>query len=102
MQVEGKEIMKKLLMAFTTLLITLQSVSAMTVDEFIDKHIAPVTDRIADVIFYSVPVAGGKIPLIIFWILFAGIFFTIYYKGISIWGLKHAIDNLLKKSEKSR
>ena len=101
MQVEGKEIMKKLLMAFTTLLITLQSVSAMTVDEFIDKHIAPVTDRIADVIFYSVPVAGGKIPLIIFWILFAGIFFTIYYKGISIWGLKHAIDNLLKKSEKS-
>ncbi|MCQ2743207.1 MAG: alanine:cation symporter family protein [bacterium] len=94
--------MKRFLMTLMMMLTSLQSVQAMNIDAFIDKHIAPVTDRIADVIFFSIPVAGGKVPLIIFWILFAGIFFTIYFKGIAIWGFKHAIDNIIKKPEKGQ
>ncbi|MCQ2754108.1 MAG: alanine:cation symporter family protein [bacterium] len=93
--------MKKFMMLLMTIFVTMQSVFAMSVDEFIDTKIAPVADKIADVIFFSIPVAGGKVPVIIFWILFAGIFFTIFFKGISIWGLKHAVDNLIKKPEKS-
>ena len=34
-----------------TMLMGLQSVQAMNVDEFIDKHIAPFTDAIANFVF---------------------------------------------------
>lgn len=95
-----KEKMKKLWMLLLTLAINLQSAQAMNIDAFIDKHIAPVSDAIAKVIFTSVPLPGGKIPAIILWILIAGIFFTIYFKGIAVWGFKHAIDNIIKKPEK--
>ena len=89
--------MKRLWMLLMTLFMSLQSAYAMNVDAFIDKHIAPVSDKIADIIFFPVSVCGSKVPLIIFWILIAGIFFTIYFKGIAVWGFKHAIDNVTAK-----
>ena len=63
------------------LLGTMQSANAMSVDAFMDKHIAPISDAVAKVIFYPVNICGNKIPLIILWILFAGIFFTFFFRG---------------------
>ena len=83
------------------MLMSLQTAQAMNIDAFIDKHIAPVSDAIAKVIFFSVPLPGGKIPAIILWVLIAGIFFTIYFKGIAVWGFKHAINNVTAKPEGS-
>ena len=92
--------MKKFWLILLFMLTTLQSVQAMNIDEFIDKHIAPVSDAIANVIFFPVTICGSKVPMIILWVLFAGIFFTIYFKGIAFWGFKHAIQNVTKKPEK--
>ena len=78
---------------------TLQSVLAFNVDEFIDKNIAPCTDAIANVVFSSISIGGSDVPLIILWILIAGFFFTIYFKGIAFWGFKHAVDQIIKKPE---
>ena len=89
--------MRKLWMLMLTMLMSLQTAQAMNVDAFIDKHIAPVSDAIARVIFFNVPLPGGKIPAIILWVLIAGIFFTIYFKGIAVWGFKHAINNVAAK-----
>ena len=91
--------MKKLWILLVTMLMSLQTAQAMNIDAFIDKHIAPVSDAIAKMIFFSVPLPGGKIPAIILWVLIAGIFFTIYFKGIAVWGFKHAIDNVTAKPE---
>ena len=88
--------MGRFLLLIFTLLTSLNSVNAMTVDEFIGKHIAPVSDSLANVIFFPITICGSKVPLIILWILFAGIFFTVYFKGIAVWGFKHAIDNVAK------
>jgi AGCS family alanine or glycine:cation symporter len=99
MMSKGKETMKKILMMLFTMFTCLQSVHAMNVDEFIDKHIAPCTDAIANIVFSSISICGTKVPLIILWILFAGFFFTIYFKGIALWGFKHAIDQIIKKPE---
>ena len=96
---KGKETMKKILMMLFTMFTCLQSVHAMNIDEFIDKHIAPCTDAIANIVFSSISICGTKVPLIILWILFAGFFFTIYFKGIALWGFKHAIDQIIKKPE---
>ncbi len=93
-------IMRKFLLALFTLMFNMQYACAANVDAFIDKHIAPVSDAVADIIFYPINVFGNNVPLIIFWILFAGIFFTFYLKGIAVWGFKHAIDNLTRKSDK--
>lgn len=88
--------MKKFMTFLMTLLLSIQSANAMNVDDFINQNIAPFTDKIAKIIFFPVPVAGNNVPLIIFWVLFAGIFFTLYLKGISVWGFKHAIDTVTK------
>ena len=91
--------MKKLLLMLVTMLVGLQSAQAITVDEFIDNNIAPLTDAIASFIFSSVTICGSKVPVIILWILAAGFFFTIYFKGIAVWGFKHAVDHIVKKPE---
>ena len=93
--------MKKfLMMLFTTMLMTLQSAQAMNVDEFMDKHVAPISDAVAKLIFFPINIFGSEVPLIIFWVLIAGFFFTFYFKGISVWGFKHAIDVVAKPTEK--
>ena len=92
--------MTRFLMTIFALFMGIQSVFA-SVDEFIDKNIAPISDAVADVIFFPVSIAGGQVPAIILWVLAAGFFFTIYFKGIAIWGFKHAIDNVTAKPEKT-
>lgn len=92
--------MTKFLLMLFTMLMTLESAQAMNVDAFMDKHIAPVSDAVAKIIFFPITIFGSQVPLIIFWVLIAGIFFTIYFKGISVWGFKHAIDIITKPAEK--
>ena len=92
--------MKKLLFILSVLLLNVQQVFAMNVDKFMDEKLAPISDAIADLIFFPIPICGSKVPAIIFWILIAGIFFTIYFKGVAIWGLKSAIDIVMKPAEK--
>lgn len=81
----------------------MQKANAMSVDTFMDKHVAPILDFIASIIFYPIKYNHGathiEVPLIIFWILLAGVFFTFYFKGIAVWGFKHAID-LISKPKK--
>ena len=47
---------------------------------------------VTSVIFFSVPVAGTKVPLIVVWLIAAATFFTIYLGFQNIRGFKHAID----------
>ncbi len=91
--------MRKFLLLMFTLLLNLQSAFAFNVDQFIDQKVAPITNFIASLVFYPVKICGYDVPLIIFWILFAGIFFTFYFRGISIIGLKHSIDVLRQPAE---
>ena len=70
--------MKRLFWLLTGIIMSVQNAFAFNVDAFMDKTVAPISDAIAKVIFTSVPLPGGEIPAIILWILFAGIFFTIY------------------------
>lgn len=93
--------MRKILLVFLTMLFSTVSANAISVDAFMDKHIAPISDAIASFIFFPITIFSAKVPIIIFWILFAGIFFTIYFKGIAIWGFKHAIDIITKPKKDS-
>ncbi len=89
--------MKKLALMLSVLLLNTQQVFAMNIDKFMDETLAPITDKIANFIFIPINFFGSDVPLIIFWVLIAGIFFTVYLNGLPIWGFKHALDLLTKK-----
>jgi AGCS family alanine or glycine:cation symporter len=62
------------------------------IDATINAIVAPVSNFVAGIIFYSVPVAGTAVPLIVVWLVVAAAFFTIYFKFISLRAFKHAIE----------
>lgn len=65
---------------------------AETIDARVDAVMSPVSDFIAGIIFYSVPVAGASLPLIVVWLITAAIVFTLYFGFVNVRGFKHGID----------
>jgi AGCS family alanine or glycine:cation symporter len=64
-----------------------------TVDERINEAIAPATQAISDIIFFSFPVTEEiSIPFILVWLMIGAVFFTFYLRFVNITGFKHAID----------
>jgi AGCS family alanine or glycine:cation symporter len=63
-----------------------------TLDQRINGVVAPVSDAVAAFIFYSVPVAGANVRLIVVWLILAAVIFTLYLKFINFWGFRHALE----------
>ena len=94
--------MKRFLYVFLTLLaMTSSKAYAFNIDAFMDEKIAPVSDKIANWVFFPINIFGSDVPIIVLWILFAGIFFTFYLRGIAVWGFGHAL-HVLSKPQKSK
>lgn len=94
--------MKKIirLLSFISLFIlNCQSAFAFNLDAQIEKYVTPVSDKIYHYMFLNVTLFGAQIPMIILWILAAGLFFTFYYRWIGIWGLKHSVEILSKPKD---
>ncbi len=94
--------MKKLFLALCTLctyMLTMQQSFAFNIDATIEKYVAPVSNKVSSVMFFPVTIAGVDIPIIILWILTAGLFFTFYFRWIGIWGLRHSFEVLSKPKE---
>ena len=51
----------------------------------------PLADLVSGFIFYSVPVFGTDLPLIVLWLIGGGLFFTIYLRFINLRGFAHAV-----------
>ena len=68
------------------------SANAQTIDDAINNTVQPVTDLLRAFIFYSVPVAGADVPLIVCWLILAAVLFTLYFGFINIRGFGHAVD----------
>ncbi|MFV0433306.1 MAG: hypothetical protein ACK5LO_04920 [Leucobacter sp.] len=47
----------------------------MNIDEIINSALQPVSDFISSIIFFSVPMFGTEVPLIVLWLVVAGVFF---------------------------
>lgn len=83
-----KKVLIFILLAFTPLLTFAQD----SIDQTINSYFEPITNTVSDIIFYSIIIAGTKIPLIVVWLIFAAVFFTFYFRFINITLLKHALD----------
>jgi alanine or glycine:cation symporter, AGCS family len=63
----------------------------MNIDQTIDQAVRPLADAVSGFIFYSVPLFGTQIPLIVVWLVAAGVFFTVYLRLINVRGFVHAL-----------
>lgn len=82
---------KKIGLLFLLTVLSANAANAMTVNDFVENYVGKITDAIAAFIFTPISIFGAQVPIIILWILFAGIFFTFYLRGIPIWGFKHSL-----------
>jgi alanine or glycine:cation symporter, AGCS family len=62
----------------------------MTIDERINAWLAPIADWFAKVIFFSVPVAGAQLPLIMAWLIMGGIVCTLAFRFVNLRGFRHS------------
>nr|MCH9638472.1 alanine:cation symporter family protein [Betaproteobacteria bacterium] len=69
----------------------------MEIDRIIDTAFEPISNAVASVIFYSVPLLGLEFKLVLIWLVLAALFFTVYLGFINIRCFKHAIDVLRGK-----
>ena len=72
----------------------------MNIDEAIEAFIGPIADFLSSIIFFSVPVNGTQFPLIVGWLVIAGVFFTVYMRFMSFRGMKHAFDLVAGKYDR--
>lgn len=68
-----------------------------TLDQRIDAKVRPVADAISGAIFHSVRVGGTDdapvtFPLIVGWLILAGLIFTFYFRFINIRGFRHGLQ----------
>lgn len=68
-----------------------QTVLAAGVDQFMNETFKPFAQWLSDLVFYSVPVNGTPLPIIVLLLVLCGLFFTFYLKFINVRGFKHAI-----------
>jgi AGCS family alanine or glycine:cation symporter len=61
------------------------------IDATLDRYFGPVAEWFASVIFYTVPMASADVPLIVSWLVIAGLFFTFWLKFLNVRGMKHAL-----------
>ena len=92
-RVQSKNYTAPCAILFLTSLFTQGVYAAGTsVDEFINTAVQPITNVISSIVFYSVPVLGADVPLVVVWLVFAAIYFTLYFKFLNVRGFSHAIQ----------
>ncbi len=63
----------------------------MEIDRLIDQTMRPVADFLSGIIFFTVPVLGAEVPLIVVWLVGGGLFFTFYFRFINIRGFPRSL-----------
>lgn len=63
----------------------------MSIDAQIDAFFAPISDAVFNVIFYSVPLFGQDVKLLLVWLASAAIFFTFYLGFVNFRYFFHGI-----------
>lgn len=72
-----------------------------SIDAEIDALMLPVADAASNFIFFSVPMFGTDVPLIVLWLIAGGVFFTLYLNFINFRGFKHGFDIIRGKFAQS-
>ncbi|WP_261663054.1 alanine/glycine:cation symporter family protein [Deinococcus sp. Marseille-Q6407] len=64
---------------------------ALSLDERINQAVRPIGEWVSSVIFYSVPVGGTELPLIVAWLVLASLVCTVALGFVNLRGFGHAL-----------
>jgi AGCS family alanine or glycine:cation symporter len=64
------------------------------IDDAIDAAVRPLADALAGVVFFTVPIGGVELPLVVLWLVAGAVYFTLSFGFINLRGFRHAIDLL--------
>lgn len=64
------------------------------IDESINQILRPAADILNRIVFYEISVFGTGVPLIVIWLVSAAVFFTFYFRFLSLRGFRHAYQLL--------
>ncbi|MFG2026315.1 alanine/glycine:cation symporter family protein [Streptomyces sp. NPDC048825] len=70
---------------------SLESVTT-SIDDAVSDFFEPVATNVGEIVFYTVPVGGTDLPLIVAWLVIAGLIFTTWFGLIQVRKFKLAID----------
>ena len=62
------------------------------IDGVIDRFFQPLTTAVSNIVFFTVPLFGADLPLVVLWLIAGGVFFTGYFGFINIRGFKHSLS----------
>ena len=68
-----------------------------SVDLAIDDFLKPISDLITNFVFSSFDFYGEGVPFIVCWLLFAGLFFTFYFRFLNVRYFKKAVEVAIGK-----
>ena len=63
----------------------------MSIDQTINAFLAPIADWFGRVIFFSIPVNGAQLPLILVWLIAGGVVCTLAFRFINLRGFRHSL-----------
>ncbi|MDP4586971.1 MAG: alanine:cation symporter family protein, partial [Flavobacteriales bacterium] len=85
--------LSRTLLTIATLLIPAVAGAQSTIDDKLNSVMEPVTKFISKVIFFTVPIGGGKeVPFVLIWLILGAVYFTFFNGFINIRGFRHALD----------
>ena len=59
----------------------------MNIDQLVERAVAPWAEALAAVVFFEVPLFGGRWPFVVLWLVAGALFFTIVHRGINLRGI---------------
>ncbi|MFJ9666794.1 alanine/glycine:cation symporter family protein [Streptomyces sp. NPDC101219] len=62
------------------------------IDDAVSDFFDPVATTVGDIVFYTVPVGGAELPLIVAWLVIAGLVFTGWFGLVQARKIKLALD----------
>ena len=65
--------------------------NALSIDQTIDQAFRPIAQAFSKIVFFSIPVGGVELPLIVAFLVAGAAFFTVYLGFINVRGFRHAI-----------
>ena len=73
-----------------------------TIDQSVNEYLAPVSNFVASIVFYSVEFGDYSFPFIVVWLIIAAIYCTFYFGFINVKGFGTALGFLTSKKKKKK
>ncbi len=69
---------------------------------WIEAAVRPLADGLAALVFFEVPIADGRGPYVVLWLVAGAVFFTLRLRFVSVWGFWHGLELVLGRDSQTR